>query len=138
MHTAIYNAFGWKAPKFAHVCLLVDKEQKKLSKRDGSMDLSTYRYDQGVFPETLTNFVALLGWSHQEGQDVMDMADLIKTVSYCKPFQRIITQPYSRLVSNIPKRMPLSLSRSLNFCKSAMLLDMPLAVKTWHCHHSKI
>ncbi|KAH7419287.1 hypothetical protein BKA64DRAFT_751729, partial [Cadophora sp. MPI-SDFR-AT-0126] len=79
-HLAMYQAFGWDPPAFAHVGLLLDKNKQKLSKRTGSIDISSYR-ELGIFPETLTNFVALLGWSHNVGRDVMSMKDLIRNAS---------------------------------------------------------
>ncbi|RFU34964.1 hypothetical protein B7463_g1404, partial [Scytalidium lignicola] len=89
-HLAMYEAFGWTAPQFAHVGLLVNHKNQKLSKRDGSIDISSYR-DQGVFSETLTNFVALLGWSHGEKTDVMSMQDLIEkaTMKYTRGDTRV-------------------------------------------------
>lgn len=81
-HLAMYEAFGWAAPQFAHVGLLVNDKNQKLSKRDGSIDISSYRDEQGVFPESLANFVALLGWSHTERSDVMSMQNLIDKVRY--------------------------------------------------------
>ncbi|KAE9372324.1 hypothetical protein N431DRAFT_240036 [Stipitochalara longipes BDJ] len=79
-HVAMYQAFGWKPPAFAHVGLLLDKNRQKLSKRTGSIDISEWR-NQGIFPETLTNFVALLGWSHNTRSDIMSMEDLISNAS---------------------------------------------------------
>jgi glutamyl-tRNA synthetase len=81
-HLAMYHAFGWSPPIFAHVGLLVDKERQKLSKRLVSMSMTELRDTKGVFPETLTNFVALLGWSHNVRSDVMSMEDLIQNVWY--------------------------------------------------------
>ncbi|KAA8567825.1 hypothetical protein EYC84_008280 [Monilinia fructicola] len=79
MHVAMYQAFGWEPPTFAHVGLLLDKDRKKLSKRDGAIDVATYR-DAGYFPETVTNFVALLGWSHNRSYDTMSMQELIDMI----------------------------------------------------------
>ncbi|PBP25373.1 glutamyl-tRNA synthetase [Diplocarpon rosae] len=79
-HLALYEAFGWEPPKFAHVGLLLNKDRQKLSKRHGSQDIATYR-KMGIFPETLTNYVALLGWSHNVGRDVMSMEELIHNAS---------------------------------------------------------
>jgi glutamyl-tRNA synthetase len=79
-HLALYQAFDWQPPHFAHVGLLLDKNRQKLSKRTGSVDIQSWRRE-GIFPETLTNFVALLGWSHNTGQDVMNMEDLIHNTS---------------------------------------------------------
>jgi glutamyl-tRNA synthetase len=79
-HLALYQAFNWQPPFFAHVGLLLDKNRQKLSKRNAAIDIRSWR-DRGIFPETLTNFVALLGWSHNTGQDVMSMEDLIHNAS---------------------------------------------------------
>lgn len=78
-HLALYEAFGWSPPAFAHVGLLLDQKKQKLSKRTGSTEIVSWR-ENGIFPETLTNFVALLGWSHNQGQDLMNMDDLIRNV----------------------------------------------------------
>ncbi|RPA79751.1 glutamyl-tRNA synthetase [Ascobolus immersus RN42] len=79
-HITLYNAFGWTPPTFAHVGLLQNKERKKLSKRDGDVNVGVYR-EKGYLPESLNNFVALLGWSHTEKSDVMGMQDLIRQFS---------------------------------------------------------
>ncbi|KAI1005754.1 hypothetical protein K3495_g2464 [Podosphaera aphanis] len=79
-HMMIYQALDWEPPIFAHVGLLLDKEGQKLSKRAGSVDVSSFRA-QGIFPETLTNFLALLGWSHNQANDVMSLEDLINNAS---------------------------------------------------------
>ncbi len=75
----MYNAFGWKPPKFAHVGLLQDFSRQKLSKRDLAMDVRSFRED-GIFPEALVNYVALYGWSHRLGDDFLSLQDLVKTV----------------------------------------------------------
>lgn len=75
-HIAMYDAFGWEPPKFAHVGLLVDENGNKLSKRNFDTDITAFK-DMEIFPETLTNFAALLGWSHRETSDVMDLQQLI-------------------------------------------------------------
>jgi glutamyl-tRNA synthetase len=79
-HLAMYQAFGWTPPNFAHVGLLLDKDRQKLSKRLESMSIADLRDKKGVFPETLTNFVALLGWSHKGDNDAMSLEDLVRNV----------------------------------------------------------
>ncbi|KAH8724159.1 hypothetical protein GQ44DRAFT_709244 [Phaeosphaeriaceae sp. PMI808] len=76
-HIAMYAAFGWEPPQFAHVGLLVDEHGNKLSKRNFDTDITAFK-DMEIFPETLTNFAALLGWSHKEKSDIMDLQALIK------------------------------------------------------------
>jgi glutamyl-tRNA synthetase len=78
-HVALYEAFGWEPPKFLHVGLLLNTEKAKLSKRDGSLAISSYR-DQGYFPEALSNYLALLGWSHDVHSDVLSREELIEHV----------------------------------------------------------
>lgn len=76
----MYQAFGWTPPSFAHVGLLLDTNRQKLSKRAASTNIYDLR-KQGIFPEALNNFAALLGWSHGTGNDVMDMKELIANAS---------------------------------------------------------
>jgi nondiscriminating glutamyl-tRNA synthetase len=60
----IYNAFGWEAPVFGHMTLIVNEHRKKLSKRDESIIQFIEQYEElGYLPEALFNFIALLGWS---------------------------------------------------------------------------
>jgi glutamyl-tRNA synthetase len=79
-HIAMYSAFGWEPPQFAHVGLLVDEHGNKLSKRNFDTDITAFK-EMEIFPETLTNFAALLGWSHKEKSDVMEMRELINNFS---------------------------------------------------------
>ncbi|KAF2122975.1 hypothetical protein BDV96DRAFT_608772 [Lophiotrema nucula] len=79
-HISLYNAFGWTPPAFAHVGLLADEQGNKLSKRNFDDNIMTFRQME-IFPEALTNFTALLGWSHQEKSDVMDLQSLIRNFS---------------------------------------------------------
>jgi glutamyl-tRNA synthetase len=79
-HVAMYNAFGWTPPQFAHVGLLVDEQGNKLSKRNFDTDITAFK-EMEIFPETLTNFAALLGWSHSEKSDVMDLKKLVEKFS---------------------------------------------------------
>lgn len=79
-HIAMYNAFGWTPPEFAHVGLLIDEQGNKLSKRNFDTDITAFQ-EMEIFPETLTNFAALLGWSHTEKSDVMNLEELVKKFS---------------------------------------------------------
>ena len=78
-HVYLYQAFDWCPPAFVHVGLLQNEQRKKLSKRDGDVDVAVYR-GKGYLPEALNNFVVLLGSSHTRKDDVMAMQDLIKEV----------------------------------------------------------
>ncbi|KAK8058908.1 Glutamate--tRNA ligase [Apiospora phragmitis] len=65
-HVGLYDAFGWKPPTFAHVGLLTDQNKQKLSKRQGDIDIASYR-NKGYLPEGLLNYVVLLGWESGQG-----------------------------------------------------------------------
>jgi glutamyl-tRNA synthetase len=60
----LYEALALPIPQFAHVPLILGPDKSKLSKRHGATSLSEYK-EQGYLPETLINFMALLGWSAQ-------------------------------------------------------------------------
>ncbi|WP_009633138.1 glutamate--tRNA ligase [Synechocystis sp. PCC 7509] len=58
----LYEAFGTKAPEFAHTPLILNIEGKKLSKRDGVTSIFDFK-EMGFVPEALVNYMTLLGWS---------------------------------------------------------------------------
>ncbi len=59
----IYDAFGWKAPKFGHIPLIHGSDGNKLSKRHGALGVEEYK-KMGFLPESMCNFLLRLGWSH--------------------------------------------------------------------------
>jgi nondiscriminating glutamyl-tRNA synthetase len=64
---AIYEAFGWPVPKFAHVSAILGADQERLSKRHGATAMSSFR-EMGYLPEALVNYLALLGWGAEDGK----------------------------------------------------------------------
>ena len=76
-HIIIYQAFGWELPVFAHISLLRNPDKSKLSKRKNPV-WTSYYLDQGIFPEVLLNYLALMGWSHPEGKDIFSLDEYIK------------------------------------------------------------
>jgi glutamyl-tRNA synthetase len=63
---------GWDVPRaFAHLPMVVGMDRKKLSKRHGSVAIQEFRR-RGFLPETLRNYLALLGWSHPSGEERLD------------------------------------------------------------------
>lgn len=78
-HIALYQAFGWQPPSFAHVPLLMNPDGSKLSKRSGDVTVQAY-IDKGYEPEALLNYVALLGWHpsrRADGSEVLTLDELI-------------------------------------------------------------
>jgi glutamyl-tRNA synthetase len=72
----IYQAMGWQPPLFAHVPLLIEPGGKKLSKRQDSVSVQSYR-DRGFSPETVLNYIARLGWSHGD-LEIFSQAQLVE------------------------------------------------------------
>ena len=73
----IYEALGVKLPEFAHVSLLVGHDRAKLSKRHGATSVTMFR-EQGYLPESMVNYLSLLGWSHPDEKDVFDLSELLQ------------------------------------------------------------
>lgn len=76
----LQRALGYPEPQYAHVPLLVDDKRRKLSKRAGDTDLLSYR-DKGYLPETMLNYLALLGWNSKTDQEFFTHDDLVKAFS---------------------------------------------------------
>lgn len=76
----LYEAFGWEPPKFAHLSMILGPDGTKLSKRHGATSTTEYR-DQGFLPETMRNYLALLGWSTKESQQLFAYDELIEKFS---------------------------------------------------------
>jgi len=76
-HLVLYEMFGWKAPEFAHLSMILGPDKKKLSKRHGATSVMEYK-DQGYLPEALVNFLAFLGWNPKDERETFLMEELIK------------------------------------------------------------
>jgi nondiscriminating glutamyl-tRNA synthetase len=72
----IYESMGWAPPEFGHLSLILDEDRQKLSKRKGATSCHEFK-GEGYLPEALKNFIALLGWSHPEGKEILSMDELI-------------------------------------------------------------
>jgi glutamyl/glutaminyl-tRNA synthetase len=79
-HLILYQSFGWTAPQFVHLPLLLNADKSKLSKRSGDVHLEDY-IRRGYLPEAVMNFVALLGWHPDSDQEIFDSTELVQAVS---------------------------------------------------------
>ncbi|HVZ82177.1 MAG TPA: glutamate--tRNA ligase, partial [Terracidiphilus sp.] len=64
---AIYEAFGWKTPQFAHLSTILGPDQERLSRRHGATSIAALRA-MGYLPEAVVNDIALLGWGPEDGK----------------------------------------------------------------------
>jgi len=78
---AIYEAFGWKVPQFAHLSTILGADRERLSKRHCATSISTFR-EMGYLPEALVNYLALLGWGAEDGKtETFTMDELTRAFS---------------------------------------------------------
>jgi glutamyl-tRNA synthetase len=76
----IYRALGWHPPQFGHHPLILGDDRTPLSKRHGATAVAQYRED-GFLPETLLNYLVLLGWTSPSGEEVLSREGLIEAFS---------------------------------------------------------
>lgn len=79
-HLLLYRAFGWQPPHFAHLPMILGPDKSKLSKRHGATAINEYR-DMGYLPETMINFLSLLGWSLDDKTEIMSVEEIIRNFS---------------------------------------------------------
>lgn len=72
----LYEALGWPVPKFGHLPMILGPDGRRLSKRHGATSVGEYRR-QGILPEALVNFLALLGWSPGGDREVFTRDELV-------------------------------------------------------------
>lgn len=80
-YNRLYEAFGWDIPVYIHCPTITNEEHKKLSKRSGHASFEDL-IEQGFSAEAIVNFVALLGWSPEDNQEIFSMQELIKAFDY--------------------------------------------------------
>ena len=76
----IQEVLGAPRPVYAHLPLIVDAKRAKLSKRNGATSVMDYR-DDGILPEALVNYLALLGWNPGDDREDFSLADLVAAFS---------------------------------------------------------
>ena len=80
-YNRLYEAFGWEVPTYVHCPLITDENHQKLSKRCGHSSFEDL-IEQGFLTEAVINFVALLGWSPSNNQEIMSLEKLIEKFDY--------------------------------------------------------
>ena len=76
-HVRLYEALGWDAPQFAHLPMILAPDRSKLGKRHGAASVLDYR-EMGYLPQTMVNFLSLLGWSLDDKTDIISRDDLVR------------------------------------------------------------
>ncbi|MEQ1500029.1 MAG: glutamate--tRNA ligase family protein [Parcubacteria group bacterium] len=79
----IHEALGMDVPKYAHLPLVLAEDRTKLSKRKGALPVTDYK-DKGYLPQTLLNFMALIGWNPGGVEEVFSLDQLIEKFDITK------------------------------------------------------
>ena len=79
-HLQLIEAFGGKAPQYAHIPLILNPDGSKMSKRDAGAAVGDYPR-QGFLPAAVVNFIALLGWNPKTEQEIFTLAELVERFS---------------------------------------------------------
>jgi len=76
-YSLLYKALGWEEPTYVHLPLVVKEGGKKLSKREGDAYFSDF-VNKGYLPEAIVNYIAMLGWSPVDNQEIFSLEELTK------------------------------------------------------------
>lgn len=82
-HIMLFKAIGAPVPQYAHLPMIVNNAGKPYSKRDGSAFVGEFR-ELGYLPDTLFNFLALLGWAPGDDREIMTRKEMIAAFSFDK------------------------------------------------------
>lgn len=77
----LYEAFGWKTPEFAHIPMILGPDRARLSKRHGATSVREFR-EKGYLPAALVNFLSLLSWSSESGDEILSVERLIQEFDF--------------------------------------------------------
>ena len=133
-HILLYEHFGWNAPEFFHMPLLLGTDGKKLSKRRNPTSIFYYR-DSGFLPEAFTNFLTLMGYSMPEDREIYNVEEIIEAFDPARigvsgavfDLQKLEWLNQQHLIQLIPEEQLWHRLRQWNFSDSYMQKLMPLA-----------
>jgi len=79
-HVPLFRALGGTVPTFGHLPLILGPDKKRLSKRYGATSVEEFR-NEGILPQALYNFMALLGWSPGDDREILSRDEMIRLFS---------------------------------------------------------
>jgi len=83
-HVLLYQWLGFEQPAFAHMPLLRNTDRSKISKRKNPAARLLWFREQGYLPEALRNFLALMGYSMPEGQEVFSFDEMVESFDWAR------------------------------------------------------
>ncbi|HHF43395.1 MAG TPA: glutamate--tRNA ligase, partial [Candidatus Aminicenantes bacterium] len=91
-----YQALGWEPPQFAHLSMVMGEDNTRLSKRHGATSVDQFA-QEGILPEALFNYLAFLGWSPPEGQEVLSREELVELFNLSRVSRSAAIFDYQKL-----------------------------------------
>lgn len=77
----LYQALGWEIPAFAHIPMILGPDRTRLSKRHGATSVAQYE-EEGFLPEALINFLSLLAWSSESGEEILSLEQIVEEFDF--------------------------------------------------------
>ncbi|MBP7030391.1 MAG: glutamate--tRNA ligase [Spirochaetes bacterium] len=96
VHILLFQALGYEIPAFVHFPVVLGKDGKKLSKRDGAASIIDF-IEMGYLPEAVVNYLALLGWSYDDQKQIFSMDELIQFFDISKISKASAVFSYEKL-----------------------------------------
>jgi nondiscriminating glutamyl-tRNA synthetase len=90
------RALGFQLPRYAHLSMVMGSDNARLSKRHGATSVEQFQRN-GILPEALVNYLALLGWAPRDGREVLSAADLIRLFNLKKVSRSAAVFDYDKL-----------------------------------------
>jgi glutamyl-tRNA synthetase len=83
-HLLLYDWLGWERPAFAHMPLLRNTDRSKISKRKNPAARLLWFRERGYLPEALRNFLALMGYSMPDGEEVFSFDEMVASFDWAR------------------------------------------------------
>lgn len=129
-HVVLFEALGAPMPVFGHLPLIMGPNKKRLSKRTGATSVEEFR-DQGILPQALYNYLALLGWSPGDDREIMTRDDMVEAFTVERLVASAAVFDYEKLAwmnAQYMTREPLDeiIERAQPFLAEQDLTDAPM------------
>jgi len=111
------EALGAAGPEFAHLSMILGPGGERLSKRSDAAGISWYR-ENGYLPEAVLNYIAMLGWSHPEGREIMQLSEISEAFDF--------SNISSHAASLDPQKLDWFSGRHIRNCAVERLVDLAI------------
>jgi glutamyl-tRNA synthetase len=126
----LYNALGFELPVFCHIPLILRPDKRKVSKRLGDKDIGQYRAE-GILPEAMVNYLALLGWSPKSDREFYTMGELIDIFDIKKLNASNAVFDETKLVAFNKHFIQTKSDHDLAVLVAPMIVEAGLSTKYW-------